>query len=527
MRQVVRASAADENDEEVPHPLCFFVPISARSLLMQWWLAVQRETGFADVVTAADAADGPSQLQNHQSVSPLRMSVQLRKKLSRGAHYNLRLLVRGDLQTGKTQLWRRLQGLPFAPNLPASTELGVAHVDWSDGASADVVKVEAWDVSDGDLSRAQKGQPTLAFEQHGGGGGVCGGGGSPRSPKGGAGGAAAGAASSSDSVSPANIWRDAHAAVVLFDPRKPWTWAYVKRLFSEAPVEVPVLVLCGYADLLLPADHAPGSSAPSATSASGDGSTPSTTLAGATNAPMGTPPPAQSAVINYHHHRPQPQKQAWAVKWEEVETTVAAERTRTGRTIVCVREYSALDMRGLPAVHAFLKLPYLALTQAAHERAREEAHGRFAQAAAALEEMAAAGGGDDAAACLPGSPGRREPIGALPATPGSAAFSAPPKLAPPPSSTPPSARPNTGSASLAGAMSGLAESGVVADAASIDESFFDGLDAPAPAAPSGASSGASSSLALAHDSLAEPDDAEREVMDMLPLLDDPDSFYDD
>ena len=143
MRQVVRASAADDNDEEVPHPLCFFVPISARSLLMQWWLAVQRETGFADVVTAANAADGPSQLQNHQSVSPLRMSVQLRKKLSRGAHYNLRLLVRGDLQTGKTQLWRRLQGLPFAPNLPASTELGVAHVDWSDGASADVVKVES------------------------------------------------------------------------------------------------------------------------------------------------------------------------------------------------------------------------------------------------------------------------------------------------------------------------------------------------------------------------------------------------
>lgn len=65
---------------------------------------------------------------------------------------------------------------------------------------------------------------------------------------------------------------------------------------------------------------------------------------------------------------------------------------------------------------------------------------------------------------------------------------------------------------------GLAASGVVADVASIDDSFFDGLDATTPAA---------SSATGSHEPLAAPDDAEREVMDMLPLLDDPDSFYDD
>ena len=56
----------------------------------------------------------------------MRMSIELRRKLGRGAHYNVRLLIRGDLQTGKTQLWRRLQGLAFAPEIQSSRSLSAA-----------------------------------------------------------------------------------------------------------------------------------------------------------------------------------------------------------------------------------------------------------------------------------------------------------------------------------------------------------------------------------------------------------------
>lgn len=504
---------ANADDEEIPHPLCFFVPGGLRSVLHQWWLAIQREAGFADVVDAS--AEASTHMRDGVSVSPLRMSVALRKKLSRGAHYNLKLLVRGDLQTGKTQLWRRLQGLPFAQAVPASTSLGVANIDWADAASPDVVKVEAWDVCDGDLARAGKGHQGLAFEQHGGGGGVCGGSSSSSSPR--SSGRGGGEAN-------ANAWRDAHAAVLLFDPRKPWTWAYVLRMFEEAPREMPLLVLCGFADQCLPADVASPEAPPP---------------------PPQPQPPSQSpqpAVLNYHHHRPQPQLHPWQVKWADVEQALRDERQRSGRALVCVREFSSLDCRGLPAVHAFLQLPYLALVQASHAKAKQEATDRFANAEAALHALAVTGEGAGGAAPdasspshLPSTPGstsaRPTPtIGTLPATPTSAAASAPPKLAPPPASTPPSSAHSNGHGATVASSSGAVAMMVAPlDAASIDDSFFDGLDAPASPSASAASSAPPPPPAAPHaETAAQADDAETEVMDMLPLLDDPDdSFYDD
>ena len=91
------------------------------------------------------------------SLSPLRMSIDLRRKLGRGAHHNVRVLVRGDIGTGKTSLCRRLQSLPFVADLAPSRELEVAHVDWEPSDSADTVKCEVWDVVDADLSRRPAG----------------------------------------------------------------------------------------------------------------------------------------------------------------------------------------------------------------------------------------------------------------------------------------------------------------------------------------------------------------------------------
>ena len=75
------------------------------------------------------------------SVSPLRMSIDLQRKLGRGVNVNLKLLIRGDLQTGKTSMWRRLQGLSYVARVEPSRELGVATLDWKCDTSPDQVKV--------------------------------------------------------------------------------------------------------------------------------------------------------------------------------------------------------------------------------------------------------------------------------------------------------------------------------------------------------------------------------------------------
>ena len=166
---------------------------------------------------------GPIYDRPAASVSPMKMSVALQRKLGRGATYNLRLLIRGDHQTGKTQLWRRLQGLSFDPSLSTTRALGVVHLDWSCARSADVVKVEAWDVVDADLTARDTAAGGLKFE----------GSKSARSPRGAA----------------LDVWKGAHAVVCVFDPRKRWTFAYAQRLLIEAPDELPMLLLANFADL--------------------------------------------------------------------------------------------------------------------------------------------------------------------------------------------------------------------------------------------------------------------------------------
>ena len=73
-----------------------------RKIKMGAWLSCD----FSSLVPHDSAEDDvPS------SVSPLRMSIALRRKLGRGVHHNVKLLLRGDLGTGKSALLRRLQGL--------------------------------------------------------------------------------------------------------------------------------------------------------------------------------------------------------------------------------------------------------------------------------------------------------------------------------------------------------------------------------------------------------------------------------
>ena len=161
--------------------------------------------------------------------APQRLSLALRRKLGRGATYNLKVLVRGDMSTGKSSLVRRLQGLPFQADLPPTREITTGHVDWSAPDCEDTVKVEVWDVCDTAVSEQSKrrsvvpGTPRGLSLEHGRG------------------------ALDADNI---DVFRGAHAVVYVFDPRKRWTLEYVQRQLPSVPPQVPVLILGGFTDLL-------------------------------------------------------------------------------------------------------------------------------------------------------------------------------------------------------------------------------------------------------------------------------------
>lgn len=424
------------------------------------------------------------------------MSVELRRKLGHGAKLNIKVLLRGDTQTGKSSMLRRLQGLPHARQLEASAKLNVGSIDWNCEGSPDVVKVEVWDVVDADLSRRPANTPTLTLKHQ-------------RSNSGGDGGSSAGPT--------IDVWRGADAIVVLFDPRKRWTFVYALRLLSEAPAAVPVLLASNFADV------EGGRNEGSAYESIGGGG-------GASTQP---------------------------VAWSEVEQAAEEEAKRSGRTVVAVKT-SMVDCTGLPTLHAFLQVPYYRAKQAALEVAMREAAEKHGHAEAVVRAMAAgttpppppqsAVAGAHASAAQPhlstphfappsahaappeegpstpngGFGGfaplsnERTPRGASSsaATP-SAQYSAPPKLVPPPASTPPppqglkatSATPASGAAALPGLD------------AEIDDSFFDGEELAS--ACEGVAVSAPMPVPAMQQQQSQEDDGDREEDDLLPLLDDP------
>jgi len=441
------------------------------------------------------------------TISPMRLSVELQRKLGHGARLNIKIVLRGDVQTGKSSLLRRLQGLSHVPEMKASSELTVGTIDWHCEGSPDVVKVEAWDVVDADLCRRPSQlSPTLKHSH---------------------------SCESGSSAGPTiDVWRGADAAIVLFDPRKRWTFVYALRLLGEAPAHVPVLLASNFADCTGASEE----EAYESVGVGGDGGAGSSSQ---------------------------------LVAWAEVERAAQDEAKRSGRLIVAVRT-SMVDCVGLPTMHAFLRLPYYRAKQAALAAAQREAASKLSHAEATVRALAAGlepppstappssdaldGARSVPATALSGAADTRVSsrvssrmelsleeaprtpaggfggFGPLPIHRHSAIPAGAPRLEPPPSMAArdsgvalpiaPNATPTP--SRLPGLDMGIADS------------FFDGVDAPPAAASRSAttegmsgsgvqSRGGRESLAMAPVQRQEAKDDDEEEEDLLPLLDDPDA----
>ena len=189
--------------------------------------------GWISQCTAPTTDDDKKPPLPRDTRASLRMSIELRRKLGHGSTLNMRLLIRGDLQTGKTSLFRRIQGMPHAPGLSPTTEIGVGHVDWCPEWCEDRVKLEVWDVADS--ATVQRSEAKGLQSEH-------------RT-------AADGPASPGRERTPSldasglDVYREAHSMVLLVDQRKRWTLEYAQRSLESAPPRLPVLVLANFSDV--------------------------------------------------------------------------------------------------------------------------------------------------------------------------------------------------------------------------------------------------------------------------------------
>ena len=106
-------------------------------------------------LSSAPSPPAPEKGPDHANQGINSMNAALQRKFARGVNYNLKLLLRGDRNTGKSCLFQRLQGGSFVESYVPSDEIKVASIQWNYKATDDIVKVEVWDVVDRGKKRKQ------------------------------------------------------------------------------------------------------------------------------------------------------------------------------------------------------------------------------------------------------------------------------------------------------------------------------------------------------------------------------------
>ncbi|XP_022356136.1 rab-like protein 6 isoform X4 [Enhydra lutris kenyoni] len=153
------------------------------------------------------------------------MNQALQRRFAKGVQYNMKIVIRGDRNTGKTALWHRLQGKNFVEEYIPTQEIQVTSIHWSYKTTDDIVKVEVWDVVDKGKSRRRG--DGLKVEND------------PQEAE-------------SEMALDAeflDVYKNCNGVVMMFDITKQWTFNYILRELPKVPTHVPVCVLGNYRDM--------------------------------------------------------------------------------------------------------------------------------------------------------------------------------------------------------------------------------------------------------------------------------------
>jgi len=140
----------------------------------------------------------------------------------------VKLVIRGECNTGKSVLWSRLQGSPFLEEYVPSDEIRVATINWQSRVCEDaIIKVEVWDVVDKSRKKRRAINPSLKL---------------------------------SNTIDPAvaevsldaeflDVYKSTAGVLFIYDITKPWTWDYIEREIVRVPAHIPILIIGNQLDM--------------------------------------------------------------------------------------------------------------------------------------------------------------------------------------------------------------------------------------------------------------------------------------
>ncbi|CAH0405908.1 unnamed protein product [Chilo suppressalis] len=162
--------------------------------------------------------------------APVPMSSSLQKKFSRGVHFNMKILIKGDRNVGKSCLLQRLQGGPFIEEYAPTDQIQVAAINWTYKSTDYIVKVEVWEVVD--KGRTKK-KPPLGLKLE-----------NQAAPV-----AEDGYETPILDATFLDVYKNASGVILMLDITKPWTFEYVVKELSQVPADLPVVVLGNHCDM--------------------------------------------------------------------------------------------------------------------------------------------------------------------------------------------------------------------------------------------------------------------------------------
>ncbi|XP_069039528.1 rab-like protein 6 isoform X2 [Lepisosteus oculatus] len=153
------------------------------------------------------------------------MNQSLQRRFAKGVQYNMKIVIRGDRNTGKSTLWHRLQGRKFLEEYIPTQEIQVTSIHWNYKTTDDVVKVEVWDVVD--KGKSKKRGESLKLENE------------PQE-------AENELALDAEFL---DVYKNCNGVIMMFDITKQWTFNYILRELPKVPTHVPVCVLGNHRDM--------------------------------------------------------------------------------------------------------------------------------------------------------------------------------------------------------------------------------------------------------------------------------------
>ena len=112
-------------------------------------------SAWRKLVTRAGPANGEQSATNgaHSAGRNLPSGIQkldkeLQRKFARGVNYNMKVVIKGDSQVGKSSLFLRLKGYGFREEYLPTESLDVTSIDWNYKTTNDIVKIDLWEAVD-------------------------------------------------------------------------------------------------------------------------------------------------------------------------------------------------------------------------------------------------------------------------------------------------------------------------------------------------------------------------------------------